>query len=115
MADPMRGFEAIGPEVFADLPDPDTFTAVAPIERSILGKTYGAETPWFAKRWCHIGIQSFVVEFEVPLLDDSLAAQITRAVYVWDATGNIVGWRLDQVGKIYRCARGDDPLALICP
>lgn len=115
LVNPLDGFEATGAELYADLPDSNTFTAVAPIEQSLLQQTYGAETPWLSKRWCHIGIQSFVVEFEVPLLDDSLAAQIIRAVYVWDATGDIIGWRLAEVGQVYRCARGNDPFATICP
>ncbi|MEO1639428.1 MAG: hypothetical protein AAFU41_09310 [Pseudomonadota bacterium] len=113
--DPMEGFAPLDPLTYLDLPDPDGVRVTAPIEGTLYNSVLGQEAGRLTKRYCAIGIQDMVVEFEVSLLDDALAGQVTRAVYVWNSAGDPVGWQLDALGERFRCARGDDPWAALCP
>jgi len=113
--DPLAGFTRLDPMQYLDLPDPDAARATAVIEMERFNAVVGQEVARLSKRYCDIGIQSMIVEFETPLLDDAIAGQILRAIYIWDSSGDPIGWRLDQLGERFRCARGDDPWADLCP
>ncbi|MEM8536678.1 MAG: hypothetical protein AAGF56_02330 [Pseudomonadota bacterium] len=113
--DPLEGFEPIDPLLYVDLPDPDFIRVTGPVETSLFTPTIGQEGLGPAKRYCQIGIQRMVVDFDVPVLDDAVAAMVTRVVYLWDTSGDMIGWRVDAVGERPRCARGDDPWAVLCP
>lgn len=115
LPDPLTGFAPMDPMMFLDLPDPDTTRAVNTFEDSFTSRMVAGEISGFIKRWCQIGITSFIVEIEVPVEDDAVAAQITRAIYEWTPTEDPVGWQIHALGERFRCARGDDPFAEVCP
>ena len=101
--------------IYLDLPDPETTRAVTTVENTFVSQVVAGEIDSFTKRWCQIGIRHFIVDFEVPMMDDSVAAQITRVVYEWNSAEDPVGWQISQMGARFRCARGDDPFAPVCP
>lgn len=113
--DPLAGFAGQDAMQFLDLPDRDTVRATATLENALMSPLIAQEAAFVTKTWCQIGIQRFIVDFEVPVEDDAIAAMRTRAVYVWDHSGDPVGWRIDQLGTRPVCARGDDPYAVLCP
>ncbi|WP_435230656.1 hypothetical protein ACMAZE_01340 [Pseudopelagicola sp. nBUS_20] len=115
LGDPMAGFTPLDPMMYLDLPDGDLVSVTGPIEAAITGQILAGSALYASKTWCQIGVQRMVVDFEVPIEDDAIAATRTRAVYVWDHSGDPVGWRIDQLGTRPVCARGDDPYALLCP
>lgn len=114
-ADPLAGMTLLEPERFLDLPDPDTTRATATLENHFVSQMMTDEIRSFSKSWCTLGIQTVVVEFEVPLEDDAIRSILTRAIYVWNSAEDPVGWQLDALGETSVCARGDDPFARPCP
>ncbi|MEL6690679.1 MAG: hypothetical protein AAFP28_10200 [Pseudomonadota bacterium] len=113
--DILDGFAPLDPLMFVDLPDQDTVRVTAALEQSFVDAAIANGLRGLTKTYCHIGIQDMVVDFSQPVEDDAIRAILTRAVYVWDVTGDPVGWRLDALGERPICARGDDPLAPVCP
>ena len=113
--DPLSGFVELDALRYLDLPDPETTRATSVIESSFVDRVVAGEISGFTKRWCQIGITQFVLDFEVPVEDDAVAAQVTRAVYEWNAQEDPVGWQIIAMGERFRCARGDDPFEEVCP
>lgn len=100
---------------YADLPDADTVRATSTLETVLINKHINQGAGPIVKHWCQIGVQRMIVDFEVPVEDDSVSFEITRGVYVWDTSFDVAGWRIDQIGTRFRCARGDNPFAKNCP
>lgn len=98
-----------------DLPDPETVRAVQLLERPWVDRIISGELQSFSKSWCDIGIQDMIVELRIPVEDDAIRAIEQRALYVWDSSGEPVGWRIEALGERFQCARGDDPYAALCP
>lgn len=113
--DPLDGFSVQDAMQYLDLPDPETVRVTATLENALIAPLIAQEAAFVTKTWCQIGIQRFIVDFEVPVEDDAIAAMRTRAVYIWEPSGDPVGWRIDQLGTRPVCARGDDPYAPLCP
>ncbi|MCG3268315.1 hypothetical protein [Yoonia sp. I 8.24] len=113
--DRLAGFSSLDAMMFVDLPDPIATRATSTVESSFVDQVTREEISAFSKTWCEIGLQTMVVDFEVPVEDDAVKSILTRAVYIWDTQMDPVGWRLDALGERQLCARGDDPFAEICP
>lgn len=113
--DRLAGFSSLDAMMFVDLPDPIATRATATVESSFVDQIISEEISGFSKTWCEIGLQTMVVDFEIPVEDDAVKSILTRAVYIWDTQMEPVGWRLDALGERPVCARGDDPFAQICP
>ncbi len=115
MSDPMAGFAPLDIGLYLDLPVPDPIDAAMPLELSMLDAMITGAQRQLSKTYCQIGIQRMIIDFAVPVEDDTITDWVTRSIYVWDATGDPIGWRLDELGERGRCARGDDPFVPICP
>lgn len=113
--DPMAGFAPLDASLYLDLPVPDPIDAALPLEITMLDAMIKGEQGRVTKTYCQIGVQRMIIDFTVPVEDDAISEWVTRSVYVWDATAEPIGWRLDQLGDRGRCARGDDPFAAVCP
>ena len=113
--DVLDGFDLLNPEMFLDLPDPDTVRATASIEQSLVSEMISNPSASITKTYCDIGIQSMVVDFSQLVEDDAVIAILKRAVFIWDSSGDPIGWRLERLGERLLCARGNDPFAPICP
>ncbi|MDO6591216.1 MULTISPECIES: hypothetical protein [Rhodobacterales] len=113
--DRLAGFSSLDAMIFVDLPDPIATRATSTVESSFVDQVISEEISAFSKTWCEIGLQTMVVDFEVPVEDDAVKSILTRAVYIWDTQMDPVGWRLDAIGERQLCARGNDPFAEICP
>lgn len=113
--DAFAGFNKLDPAIYADLPDPDPLAATAVIEIILLDKMVKGSIQSFSKTWCQIGIQRIVMDFKVPVEDDSVSHVLTRAEYIWDPFFEPIGWRIETLGERFICARGKDPLATPCP
>lgn len=113
--DPLAGFTALDAGQYMDLPDGDTVRATSAIETSLVNDIITGQIGSFTKTWCQIGVQRMIVDFAVPVEDDAIRAIVTRAIYVWDASFEPAGWRMDQLAERGICARGDDPFAPLCP
>lgn len=111
----LDGFTELDPLEFLDLPDPDTVRTTSTIEQVLVSKMIANPSAGVTKTYCTIGIQNMVVDFSQRVEDDAIYAILTRAVFVWDSSGDPIGWRLDKLGERFLCARGDDPLAQVCP
>lgn len=113
--DMLAGFTPLDPLAFLDLPDPFATRATAALEDSFVDQLVREDIRSFTKAWCEIGLQTMVVEFDVPVEDDAIVSILTRAIYIWDAQADPAGWRIDVLGERSVCARGTDPFAAICP
>ena len=114
-ADVFDGFNDADISQLIDLPDPDTLRATMPLELPLVNRTISGDIGGFTKSWCKIGIQEMIVEITFDVEDDAVAAVEQRALYVWDATGDPIGWRIEALGERFKCVRGDDPYAATCP
>jgi hypothetical protein len=115
MGDPLGGFTPLDATAYLDLPDSDVVRVTSPIETAITNEILAENIRSASKTWCQIGIQRMIVDFEVPVEDDAISAMITRAIYVWNAQDDPVGWQISHLAERPRCARGDDPFAKLCP
>lgn len=115
MGDPLDGFTPLDATAYLDLPDSDVVRVTSPIETAITNEIVAGNMRSASKTWCQIGIQRMIVDFEVPVEDDAISAIITRAIYVWNAQDDPIGWQISQLAERPRCARGDDPFAELCP
>jgi hypothetical protein len=113
--DRLAGFSTLDAMMLVDLPDPIATRATATLESSFVDQMISEEIRGFSKTWCEIGLQTMVVDFDVPVEDDAIKSILTRGVYVWDTTMEPIGWRIDGLGERPVCARGDDPFAALCP
>ena len=115
MGDPLDGFTPLDANAYLDLPDSDVVRVTSPIETAITNEIVAGRTRTASKTWCQISVQRMIVDFEVPVEDDAISAMITRAIYVWNAQGDPVGWQISHLAERPRCVRGDDPFAHVCP
>jgi hypothetical protein len=115
MGDPLDGFTPLDAMAYLDLPDGDVVRVTSSLEAAITNKIIAGSIRTASKTWCHIGLQRIIVDFEVPVQDDAISAMITRAIYIWNAQDDPVGWQISQLAERPRCARGDNPFADICP
>ena len=115
MGDPLDGFTPLDATAYLDLPDADVVRVTSPIETAIINDIVAGSIRTASKTWCQISVQRMIVDFEVPVEDDSISAMITRAIYVWNAQDDPVGWQISLLAERPRCARGDDPFAKLCP
>ncbi|WP_417269936.1 MULTISPECIES: hypothetical protein [Alphaproteobacteria] len=115
MGDPLDGFTPLDAMAYLDLPDGDVVSVTSPIETAITNEIVAGSIRTASKTWCQIGVQRMIVDFEVPVEDDAISAMIIRAIYVWNAQDDPVGWQISQLAERPRCARGDNPFATLCP
>ncbi|MBU2936357.1 MULTISPECIES: hypothetical protein [Pacificibacter] len=115
MGDPLDGFTPLDATAYLDLPDSNVVRVTSPIETAITNEIVAGNVSRASKTWCQISIQRMIVDFEVPVEDDAISAMITRAIYIWNAQDDPVGWQISQLAERPRCARGDDPFAALCP
>lgn len=113
--EPLAGFSALDPTLYADLPDPDPMTAAFGLELTLVNRLVAGEISGLTKTYCQISVLQTVIDFSYPVEDDAFTDWITRAVFVWDSSDEPIGWRLEQLGERGRCARGDNPFAPLCP
>lgn len=102
-------YEAQDINRYLDLPDADALRVTWPIDQEHMERiAHSAEATPLVKAYCSIGLFEMIVEWHVTLADDSVAAQRTRAVYLWrpEGDGTPAGWQLETLAQRYICARG---------
>jgi hypothetical protein len=114
-ADMLDGFSALDAMAYLDLPDPDALRVTQVVEDSFVVKMIAGDIGGFSKTWCRIGVQSSIIDFDVPVEDDAIRSILTRVVYEWKTTPDAFGWQISALGERSICARGDDPFAIVCP
>lgn len=112
---PFAGFKELDTVRYLDLPDPETTRATQVLEDHFVRQVVANEIMSFSKSWCAINIQDMIVDFEVPVEDDTIRSVLTRAHFIWNSAEEPAGWQIKALGERLICARGDDPFAPLCP